>query len=468
MTSDGDKKLVKSMHQGYDNETYSRSSATGHKITNLFDHSDINYYEGNTLDFLSRSNWSKELRKDVKLTQEMVDAIVNQLDSKSIKPDDGEYPKYGVDSGLQLIALLKDEAGNPVGYDDDIWNTFLNQLTWEDTVKLVSTGLRCSAGLEKLGKPQTKDHNGPTGLTQTYNESKVGLAAKTNDPDGDKAPCYYPSIPIVAATYNKEVAHKFGDTLGEDALWAGYNGFYGIGLNSHRSPYEGRQFEYFSEDPFLAGTMAAEEVIGLQSHGCNAYIKHFALNDQEKQRSGIQVWSNEQALREISLRPYEHAVIEGHAVHAMASFSRIGLENCPASHALLTDYLRGELGMTGFVVTDMWTIGYSDEDMPGFLMAGCDLPDGELGAKGATNPYDKYKTGYSNVAWQMREAAKRTLYSTLHSNAMNGFDSSTKIRSITPKWEVAAITGSSVLGVVFGGFSLWGVVAFVLSRRKHF
>ncbi len=467
MTSDGNKNLVKSFNQKFDEETYSHSRGTGHKIHNLFDHSDINSYEGNTLDFLSRSNWTKPLAKDLKLTKEMVDLILKQEDSSSIQKDDGKYPTYGAENNLQLIDLLMDEDKNPISYDDQLWDKFLDQLTWEETVKLVSLGLRCSAGLDRLGKPQTKDHNGPTGLTQKYNEDKRGLAATTNDPDGDKAPVYYPSIPVLAATFNKDVAKRFGECLGEDALWAGYNGFYGIGLNSHRSPYEGRHFEYFSEDPFLAGTLATEEVLSLQAKGCNAYIKHFALNDQESQRSGIQVWSNEQALREISLRPYEYAVIDGHAVHAMASFSRIGLELCPASHALLTDYLRGELGMTGFVVTDMYSIGYKEEQMPAFLMAGCDLPDGELGTKVA-NPFNDFKSGYSNVAWQMREACKRTMYSTLHSNAMNGIDSNTIMRAITPTWEVAAITGTSILGVIFGGFTIWCAVAIFLDyRRKH-
>ena len=234
-------------------------------------------------------------------------------------------------------------------------------------------------------------------------------------------------------------------------------------INTHRSPYQGRTYEYFSEDPFLAGIMAVYEVNALQAKGCNAYIKHFALNEQENNRNGVSIWLNEQTLREIYLRPYEFAVIEANAYNAMASFTRIGAKYCPASKELLTDFLRGELGMKGLVVTDMYNIGYKPAHMPVFLMAGTDIPDGEVKTY---QVYEKYKTGYGSVAQQMREAAKRVLYSTVHSNAMNGYSSSTKIIPITPSWMVALIVADSSVGALWLAGAGYVAVRTIKNNKK--
>ena len=465
---EGDKKLVEKVHLSYDNKTYAKSKSTGKQITNLFDESDINKYSGkgkNEVTYVSRNNWAGTVPTTYAVLS-MTTGLQNDLlaqDNLSMEKDDVAYPTYGAQNGLQLIDLKQDAEGNKIPYDSPLWDQYLDQLTWDQTAALLSDGLRRTAAIEALGKPATLDHNGPAGLTERYGKSQNGLAYKTQDPDGSKSAPYYPCAGIIAATFNTELVTAFGNMLGEDALWAGYNGFYGIAINTHRSPYQGRTYEYFSEDPFLAGTMAVHEVNALQAKGCNAYIKHFALNEQEDNRNGVSIWLNEQTLREIYLRPFEYAVIEANASNAMASFTRIGAQYCPASEALLTDFLRGELGMTGLVVTDMYSIGYKTEHMPTFMMAGTDIPDGELTAQ---KPYDKYKTGYGSMAQRMREAAKHVLYSTVHSNAMNGYSSNTKIIPITPNWLVALIASDITLGVLWlAGFGL--VAANIIKNNKN-
>ena len=450
------KNLVEKFHLNYDNKTYSKSKATNKTITNLFDESDINKYSGrgnNTVTYMSRNNWSATIPTSYAVIS-MTTALQNDLlaqDTPQIEKDNVAYPTYGANNGLMLISLRVDAEGNKIPYDSILWDQYLDQLTWEQTCNLLYVGLRKTAGVAELGKPETLDHNGPAGLTERYGKSQNGLAYKNDDPDKNSSAPYYPCAGIIAATFNSELATAFGNMLGEDALWAGYNGFYGIAINTHRSPYQGRTYEYFSEDPFLAGMMAVNEVNALQAKGCNAYIKHFALNEQEQNRNGVSIWLNEQTLREIYLRPFEYAVVEANASNAMASFTRIGAKYCPASKALLTDFLRGELGMQGLVVTDMYSIGYKAEHMPTFLMAGTDIPDGELTAQ---NVYEQYKTGYGSVALQMREAAKRVLYSTVHSNAMNGYTSSTRIIPITPSWMVALIASDVTFGALwFAGVS---------------
>lgn len=461
----GDASKVKSFPLDYDKTTYATSN--GKQVTNLFDDGDVNKYfdsSDNKVTYLSRSDWAATFpagNTKLKMTQKLASAIMAQDNpSELVEKDDIKYPTYGKIEGerIRLIDLLVDKDGNklePISYDDPRWDKFLDQLTWDETVELLNTGLRSTAALPSVLKPATVEHNGPLGVTSKYNVNPQGLATRTGAPDSDAVPPYYPCIGILSATYNVELADKFGDMMGEDAIWAGYGGLYGIGLNVHRSPYGGRAYEYYSEDPFLSGIMATYEVKALQSHGCNAYIKHFALNDQETNRSGLGVWLNEQTLREIYLKPFYMAVTQGNAMNAMIAFNRIGATHCPADKALLTDFLKGEAGMKGFAVTDMYSIGYTSKQMPIFMAAGCDLPDGEIGK---ANPYQAYRHGYGELAQNMRDAAKRIMYATVKSNSMNGISTKTVIVSVTPTWRVVLTVVDCLFGVLFAASAAWATV----------
>ena len=464
-TTTVDSKLVEKLSYSNDISTYSKSS-TGKAITNIFDYADMNKYEGknkNSVTYLSRNNWAGTYptkTTELLMTSKLQDDLLAIDNPSAFGEDTVEYPKYGVNSGLQLIDLLKDEEGNKIPFDSTIWDTFMDQLSWDQTVALISVGLQKTNGVEAIGKPETLDHNGPCGLTKRYGDNKNGLAARINDPDKNLTPPYYPSVGIIGATFDHKIATDFGDMLGEDAIRAGYAGFYGIGVNTHRSAYQGRAYEYWSEDPFLAGTMAALESKKMQEHGCNVYIKHLAVNDQEDQRNGVSVWANEQTLREIYLKPFRMAVEKGNAVNAMAAFGRIGAKHCAGNKELLTTWLREEVGMTGHVVTDMYNIGYKETQFIGFLMAGCDIPDGEI----ASATFNQFKTGHGEVANQMRLAAKRILYSTLHSIGMNGITSSTRLVPVTPPWQIALISVDSVLAVLFAASV--GYTIFVIIKTK--
>ena len=442
----GDTNMVASFEKDADPITYSNG------IVNLFDGGDILRYKNasdkNNAHYISRNDWVGTMPTgsvDIYLTQEMVDDILMQNGDSWIESGNTAYPTYGKDAGLQLIDMRADNEGNPIPSDSEYWDEFMDQLTYREIAELITTGLRKTGLLESIGKPSTVEHNGPTGLTQKYGESVNGLAYIYGDPDSSKSPPYYPSLGILASTFNTDIAAKFGEMLGEDALWAGYSGFYGIGLNTHRSAYDGRNFEYYSEDPFLSGAQAAKVVAGLQSKGCNAYVKHVAGYEQQTCRVGLSVWSNEQAYREIYLEPFRMAIVDGGASNAMTSYTRIGVTLCPASRELCTDFLRGECGMDGFVVSDMWKGRYLDSQLVTCLMAGCDLPDSDLGA----DIYDKYAENYGDVAEQMRTAAKRILYATVNSNAMNGISAGTRIVKVTPPWQQAVIAGTIVSGILF-------------------
>lgn len=465
----GSSSLVNKVTLTEDLETYA-TSENGTKITNLFDEADMNKYSGknkNFVTYVTRSDWKNTLPSSIddyvelKMTSGLAEDLLNQDDpSKNIEPDDGEYPTYSQPANLNLSDMIQDEQGNDIPFDSEKWDTYLNQFSFDELNALTYVGLRKTAGNVTYGKPETIESNGPCGVTSSYDVNSNGLATKKNDPDKTQTPPDYPCLGILSATFNDELASKYGEMLGEDALWAGYSGLYGIGVNMLRSPYQGRSYEYYSEDPFLCGTIATNEVISLQEKGCNAYVKHFALNEQETQRNGVSVWLNEQTLREIYLRPFEKCVVKGKATNAMASFTRIGAMYCPASYALMTSFLKGELGLKGFIVTDMYSIGYSTSHMPTFLMAGTDLPDGELTSD---NPYKDYATNYSKVAWKIRESAKRILYATCHSNALNGVS---KLEYVTPWWKTLLTSLIVVVSIIFVA-SIGLIVLIFISMNKY-
>ena len=457
----GNANMVVSFEKEADPITYSNG------IVNLFDGGDILRYENasdkNNVGYISRNDWIGTMPKgdiEIYLTQEMLNDILGQNDDRNIESNDAAYPTYSKDAGLQLIDMRADSEGNPIAIDSVYWDEFMDQLTYSEIAELITTGLRKTGILESIGKPPTVDHNGPTGLTQKYGESVSGLASIYGDPDAQKSPPYYPSLGILASTFNTKLAKEFGEMLGEDALWAGYSGFYGIGLNTHRSAYDGRNFEYYSEDPFLSGAQATQVVLGLQSKGCNAYVKHIAGYEQQTCRVGLSVWCNEQAYREIYLEPFRMAVTDGGARNAMTSYTRIGVTLCPASRELCTDFLRGECGMEGFVISDMWKGRYLDSQLVNCLMAGCDLPDSDL----SSDIYDKYMEGYGEVADQMRLAAKRILYATANSNAMNGISAGTRLVKITPPWQQALINATMVSAVLF----FISTIAFAVTASKRY
>ncbi len=464
MDYNGNAALVASFKLDFNSEKYSVSDATDATITNLFDFADPNRYEEagtNEVKYLSRNNWEETVvlgkNTSIVMNQNMADALMAQ--TAPLQKDDIGYPAYGVNSGINTIAMRVDEDGERIPFDDPSWDAFMDQLTWEETTQLLSTGLRKTSAIGSIAKPETLDHNGPSGLTQPYSSGPIGLATTTNDPDKDASPMCYPSNGIIASTFNQELAYSIGEMVGEDALWAGYSGLYGTGANMHRSPYEGRAFEYYSEDPILSGMMVSKESEGIQSKGCYVYLKHFALNEQENGRVGIATWSNEQALREIYLRAFEIPIVKGGAKNVMQAFNRIGLFAAPNASLLMQEFLREELGMEGFTVTDFYGAYGSTLARANTVLTGTDLPDGDIDP---SKTFDAYKTGYGELAHAMRLSAKRIIHTVVHSNAMNGISSSTTVVKLTPGYIIAL----NVSMVVVSIFLITGLVLIVMSRRK--
>ena len=256
---------------------------------------------------------------------------------------DDVAPTTGAKNGLKL----KDMVG--VDYNDAQWDAFLDQLTVADMDSLIALGGYQSVAVDSIGKVQAVDCDGPASINNNF--TKQGSIG-------------FPSAVMIAATWNTDLAHDFGTSIGKMADDMDVSGWYAPAMNIHRSAFAGRNFEYYSEDGVLSGAMAANAIMGSQEQGVYAFMKHFALNDQETNRCGMLcTWSNEQAIREIYLKPFEHCVKAADCHAVMSSFNYVDNTYAGNCSALLNDVLRGEWGFVGMVLTDYYGVyGYQDSD----------------------------------------------------------------------------------------------------------
>lgn len=370
------------------NEDNARSSDKTAAV-NTFDFvaGDVNY--------VSRSDWEGTLPTERVEKKEATAEILDQLNLDNINKlyvnpsNEGDKITTGADNGL----TLSDMAGVP--YDDEKWDKLLDELSVDEMAKLMGYGGFSTVEIASIDKVATIDIDGPAGLN-----------ALTSDISGVQ----FPSEAVIGSTYNVELVDEMGQTYAQEANAHGVVGLYAPGVNIHRTPFSGRNFEYYSEDPVLNGKLGAAMTRGCNSMGVYCYPKHFALNDQETNRSGVCVWSNEQAMREIYLKAFEIVVKEGNNHGLMSSYNRIGTVWSGGCEALLTDVLRGEWGFEGAVATDYANAKLLNADQA--LMAGGDLM---LSTTGAT--LSDIVTGSTEGQQKLRQASKNVLYMVVNSRA---------------------------------------------------
>ena len=429
MTENGSTDLVwKWTNDTLDTTTFS-TGANGTAITNLFDESDPNKSSDapGSVTWMSRSDWTGTIpTAPAQLTaNETLAASLAFTKYDGSEANSVEMPTLGAKNGLTLASMIGKD------FDDPEWDTLLDQLTYSEMVQTITLGFHNTAAAASIGKTATKDENGPQGLT----------AALTG---GASAMCYT-SEDVMAATFNVDLINEVGRCIGEDCLAMGYSGLYGPGINMHRTAYCGRNFEYYSEDPFVAGTICAAEVQGIQSKGVYVYLKHVALNDSETSRRGVNTWLNEQTAREIYLEVADKAITDGGAWSVMTGFNRWGATWCGANANLLTGFLRGELGMRGMCITDF--SGSSQYmDLVDGLIAGSDIWDSPTPKIHTTKAANYENDAY--IVTQMRNAMHHILYTVVNSNAMNGWASTDTLKTITPWWQTAIYALIAVLAVL--------------------
>lgn len=358
----------------------------------------------------------------------------SNYDPKKFDKDSDKMPTTGAKNGLKLSDMYGKD------YDDADWDKLLDQLTFDDMDNLIANGGYGTQALKSVGKIQLTDADGPASLNNNF--TGVGSIG-------------FPASTAFACTWNKDLAKQFGEMIGDMAHGMHVAGWYAPAMNIHRNAFSGRTFEYFSEDSLLSGVMASSEISGAKSKGVYSFMKHFALNDQETKRTEMLcTWTNEQAMREIYLKPFEMSVKEGGAQAVMSSFNYIGNTYAGADSALLQTVLRGEWGFKGFVLTDYFG-GYGYQNADQEVCAG---NDSMLATTKITNHItDKSATSVK----AMRQAAHNILYTAANSwQYANG-----EPKVATPIWKTAMYVAWGVVAVLVIGLEFLTIKRY-LSRKK--
>lgn len=431
-----------------DNTSYSYSKKnTGVKITNQFDSADLNYYGEGKVTWLTRNNW-----------QNTYPTSYDSLTATDQMIKDLQFNYTPSTEASNVVTESKDTAYSIVmmrgqKYDTEQWDDLLNQLSLEEMAEIVGHSGYGTQAITSINLPATVQADGPQGIKGTYAGS---------------ATVAYTSEPVMASTFNTEILYNVGLSMGEDALridGAKISGWYGPAMNIHRTPYSGRNFEYYSEDPFLSGKLAAQEVKAAQSKGLCCYIKHFALNDFETYRQSVATFATEQAIREIYLKPFQYAVEEGGATAVMTSFNRIGCRWAGAHKGLLTNVLRNEWGFVGVVLTDAVMANRNWMDVSIGIEAGNDtwLSSGDW----LVSKIVDWAKADSKFMTNLRTSCHNFLYAYVNSTAVNGLSSTDKVVIITPAWQITLYVIDVVIGVIaLAGLALL-VINFVLEKKGN-
>ena len=358
----------------------------------------------------------------------------SNYDPKKFDKDSDKMPTTGAKNGLKLSDMYGKD------YDDADWDKLLDQLTFDDMDNLIANGGYGTQALKSVGKIQLTDADGPASLNNNF--TGVGSIG-------------FPASTAFACTWNKDLAKQFGEMIGDMAHDMHVAGWYAPAMNIHRNAFSGRTFEYFSEDSLLSGAMASNEISGAKSKGVYSFMKHFALNDQETNRTNmVCTWANEQSIRETYLKPFEMSVKEGGAQAVMSSFNYIGYTYAGASSNLLQTVLRDEWGFKGFVLTDYFG-GYGYQNADQEVRAG---NDSMLATTKITNHItDKSATSVK----AMRQAAHNILYTAANSwQYANG-----EPKVATPIWKTAMYVAWGVTAVLVIGLEIVAIKRY-LNRKK--
>lgn len=432
------------------------------EIQNQFDDVSAGIYGDLTYtSFVSRSDFAgtvpgEYLPAERKTLTAELEEILGQSVKRTYKGEDAGQPWEAVDAempataavnnGISLRDMLTDEDGNMAGkvdYNDPRWEQLLDEIPLDEMKLLIGYGaFRTNAvnGIDNIiNKPSTTDGDGPSGFTSFLSESVVYDT------------CFYQAECVLSSSWNPELAYEMGALIGEEGLAGNekgdgmpYSGWYAPAVNIHRSPFAGRNWEYYSEDGYLSGVFAANVVNGAKTKGVYTYVKHFAVNDQETDReyNGILVWANEQSIRELYLKPFEMAVKDGGTMGMMSSFNRLGLNWAGGSYALLTQVLRNEWGFNGIVITDYSMNRYTYVDM--MIRAGGDLFLSQ-------DPKTFSKEDDATQLTLLRQAAKNILYVTANSNVMSVVTDGFK----NPLWMTVVVIVDAAIVVLL---ALWGIL----------
>lgn len=421
------------------------SSRNGTAIANQLSSSDLNLYEGSdaSVTYLSRSDWTGTWPADNRVSITLTEQLIREL--QDIRYDTQGHdtvamPTMGADNGLALYDMIG------LDYDDPKWEELLDQMSYDEMVTLITDAFHWTMPVESVNAPGTRDENGPQGLTASLlGSSGTQLTATA-----------FTSEDVMAATFNIDLMTEIGKVIGNNCLQAGIACLYGPGNNIHRTPYGGRNFEYYSEDGFLSGKMSQYEVAAIQAKGVHVLMKHFALNDCEQDRIGLGVWLTEQAAREIYLKAFQAPLEEGDGNGVMMAYTRWGTSWSGGNQGL-GNIMRGEWGCNGMNITDNVLTTYVNG--PDGILAGTTIYDAMMPY--ATNSLKKRGNDPVIVA-AAREACHHNLYAIANSCGMNGVGENTRVKATRP----VILTLVLILACIFTVIAVVMIAFWVRGGRK--
>ncbi|WP_367566220.1 glycoside hydrolase family 3 N-terminal domain-containing protein [Lacrimispora sp.] len=373
--------------------------ATGNKVFNLFNDLEVEEVGEGTYGYLSRQDWSRVDDESIKYTsidasEKLLSVIAEQGWNAAKRPLDTADLEYQGGTGTESSLVFADMAG--LDYDDPKWEELLNKISISEMHAMFARAGYTTAEIPSIEKNRTTEYDGPAGI-KNYISGWSGFC--------------YPVQITLASTWNVELLEKMGDFIAEEGQRCNTQGWYAPSMNIHRSPYSGRNFEYYSEDGMLSGLLGAAECKGAEEKGMFVYIKHFVVNDAEQNRNGINTYMTEQALREIYTKPFEVSIKRGSASGVMGSMNRIGARMTVGSWALMTGLLRNEWGFHGGVVTD-FALGYNPEISIQALAAGTNLLLN-------TTELNLPTTDHNYIRNALRDSTHEVLYMTANSIAVD-------------------------------------------------
>ena len=474
----GDASKAHKANKGSFNKDEYRLSSQNTSITNQFDNADINSYVGGTsaeVTYLSRNHWDTTWPKNMtgfSATDKMIAEMASYYSEKS---DGTTKPSAYTPGSSDTSSIITDAPRNytlammiGADYDDENWDKLLDQLTIQDYLDSTSQGRK---ELQSVGLNATTAVDGPSAWTKSnyLEDYKVQYDAEKVKKT-EELMVSYPTETILAGTWNLPLLEKIGDSFGEEGLWGGGVGWYGPAANTHRTACGGRNFEYFSEDGFLAGKLCEREVAGAVKMGTIPYLKHFFLNDQETNRIGVCTFANEQSIREIYLRAFEYSFEttsedDKSCPGVMGAFNRIGLTWSGHHSNLWKKVMAGEWGFRGNITTDF---GQKPSSLMEPLLA---YEAGTTMFCTSGTSFAKYLEGYDirsdlKLMTNMREALHTQLYNFANSAAMNGLVSDSKIVKVATWYDISITILIIVSAVVIIGSIAMLVLGFVADKKN--
>ena len=434
-------KAVKDTLAERDNKTWAVSPYTGEVVSNHFEDRDLNYFLPGKVTYMTRADWNTFPSPvlDVEATDEIKDLMENFQYVKPADAPDYSVYKYKEQNGISFIDM-KD-----VPYDDPQWEPFIDQLTVGELSQIVGDKMALDA-IESINFPAYAGGDGPDG----YQAGGALFNAEM----------------VCASTFNKEHLSKRGEFFGEESFWLGFRHIYGPGGNLHRTPYSGRSFEYYSEDPILSYICGELQTKAMAEKGLVGMFKHFCGNDQETNRHGVATFMTEQTYREVPLKGFEGGLQKDHSLGTMTAYNRIGCIPTASDYETMTTVLRGEWGFKGINMTDSSKDSASYMGTADALRAGTNQFNNDPGRVAeANNLLVKERDGF--IWGKLREVAHNFLYAMSRSNLINGLAKEVPIENYTPWWQPALIALNIGVGALTFGCLCMFAFTWIVGRKKE-